>query len=892
MVRKLSLAVALALGVAPFGASALGLGEIKLKSALDQYFNADIELLSVDADTLPDVKITLASDEAFERAGVERGYLLTKLKFSTVVGPDGATAIHVSSGDPIREPFLNFLIEVNWPKGRLVREYTVLLDPPVTLARKPAQVIAPAMQPSTAAAEPQRAPAPTQPTYSHTYAQDPFSSPSEPTYSEGAVADEYGPTRKNDTLWGIAGKVKQQGASHQQMMMALFQANPDAFMRNNINNLKTGQILRVPDREEVMAMTHAEARAAFSEQVQVWRADRKPAAGGVAADEGTAVAADDAVPDAELKIASARPEGEGDAGSSEGAGSSEVIEELKADLAASHEAQVSAEQEGEEMRSRVSDLESQLGDLQRLMELKDDQLAQLQAAANQPEVPMEEEVVAEEVVVEETVAEPIPEAETEVKPEIIVAPATMPEPEPVAAPEPVPVAKVEPAKSEPVSKPKKKENLLDSLMKDPVGTLAKDPTMMGIAAGGGVILLALLWILISRRRSNSAQFQESILVSSLDEADSEQLTQEHQETASTTTEETSFLSDFSPSDIDALQDETGEVDPVAEADVYIAYGRYQQAEELIRQAIEKNPDRLELHAKLFEVLYAVKNADAYIQLAEEATSEGLPERDQAAWSKVVAMGAELAADHPLFAGAGTETTEVGEFDETEIDLTSDDLSSDDLDLDELTGLDFDDLDEPEEGQDEQDDDTGLDFDLNLDASEDEATAESDVDGDLLDLSALDTVSDEAEESDDILSLDDVDSDFAIEDTLESVELDDLDISSQNVDESEQESGVVDLSDMETLEESDSEISLDLGESEAAADEDDLLSLDDMEDSEEVAIEGEGLGDDDEVGTKLDLARAYVDMGDGEGARSILEEVMNEGNDGQKSEAQALLDQLS
>ncbi|MCP3665559.1 MAG: FimV family protein [Gammaproteobacteria bacterium] len=851
MVRKLSLAVALALGVAPFGASALGLGEIKLKSALDQYFKADIELLSVDADTLPDVKINLASDEAFERAGVERGYLLTKLKFSTVVGPDGATTIHVSSGDPIREPFLNFLIEVNWPKGRLVREYTVLLDPPVTLARKPAQVTTPATQ-SSAAAEPQRAPTTTQPTYS----QDPFTSPSEPTYSEGAAVDEYGPTRKNDTLWGIASKVKQQGATHKQMMMALFQANPEAFMRNNINNLKTGQILRVPDREDVMAMTHAEARVAFSEQVQVWRADQKPAAGGVAADEGTAVAADDvgndAVPDSELKIASARPEGEGDAGSSEGAESSEIIDELKADLTASREAQASAEQEGEEMRSRVSDLESQLSDLQRLMELKDDQLAQLQAAANQPEVPMEEEVVAEEIAVEETVseevvAESVVEAEPEVKPEIIVAPTTMPEP---------------------VSKPKKKENLLDSLMNDPVGTLTKDPTMMGIAAGGGVILLALLWILISRRRSNSAQFQESILVSSLDEADSEQLTQEHQETASTTTEETSFLSDFSPSDIDALQDETGEVDPVAEADVYIAYGRYQQAEELIRQAIEKNPDRLELHAKLFEVLYAVKNADAYIQLAEEATSEGLPERDQAAWSNVVAMGAELAADHPLFAGAGTETAEDGESDETDTDLISDDLSSDDLDLDELTGLDFDGLDEPEEGQDEQDDDAGPDFDLDLDAS-----------------------GDEAEESDEVLSLDDVSNDFAIEDTLESVELDDLDISSLNEDESEQETGVVDLSDLEKLEESDSEISLDLGETEAAADEDDLLSLDE-DDSEEVIIEDVGLGDDDEVGTKLDLARAYVDMGDGEGARSILEEVMNEGNEGQKSEAQTLLDQLT
>ncbi len=140
MVRKLSLAIALAIGIVPFGANALGLGDIHLKSALNQHFSGDINLLSVTADEIPDIKVRLASQDAFQRAGIDRPFLLTKLRFKPVAMDDGSFAVKVSSLEPIREPFLNFLIEVNWPKGKLVREYTVLLDPPVTLDRKPALV--------------------------------------------------------------------------------------------------------------------------------------------------------------------------------------------------------------------------------------------------------------------------------------------------------------------------------------------------------------------------------------------------------------------------------------------------------------------------------------------------------------------------------------------------------------------------------------------------------------------------------------------------------------------------------------------------------------------------------------------------------------------------------
>ena len=143
MIRKLSLAVAVAAALSPVGAFALGLGEINSQSALNQKFKAEIDLLSVDQEEIQDLRVNLASDDAFQRAGIERLFILTGLKFEPMYSATGQPVISVTSEDPIREPFLNFLLEVNWPKGRLVREFTVLLDPPVTLNRAPAPVSTP-----------------------------------------------------------------------------------------------------------------------------------------------------------------------------------------------------------------------------------------------------------------------------------------------------------------------------------------------------------------------------------------------------------------------------------------------------------------------------------------------------------------------------------------------------------------------------------------------------------------------------------------------------------------------------------------------------------------------------------------------------------------------------
>ncbi len=949
MVRKLSLAVALVLGVSPLASYAVGLGNIHLNSALNQYFDADIDLLSVEQDELSDIKVTLASTEAFRRSGIERPFVLTKLRFQPEQNEEGKTVIRVSSRDPIREPFLNFLIEVNWPKGRLVREYTVLLDPPATLERKPAPVEQPAMQsraPVQQTAEPE--------------------STTIPSATPESMAGEYGPTQRNDTLWGIAKRYRVEGASMEQMMLALQRANPQAFIDQNINKLKTGQILRIPQADEVLEMSRREATNEYRDQLQEWQADRAPVErmadeeGGVmpSSTEGSSTGA-------ELKIASARPSGEGTAGPSEGADDGEVLEQLKQDLMASEEAKQAALQEAEVARSRVEDLESQLEDLQRLYSLKSDQLAQLQNTAEEAQtsdsgmaMPAEEMASDSSPVMEDEGTQgesPILADEGET-----TSPVMEQEPVPAEQPKPATMAEQPAVKAEaPVKKapppamPKKEESFLDTVM--------QDPTLLGAGVAGILVLLALGWVVISRRRSSRADFQESILINTIDDTDSEQLpgvVPEADDPASHSTEETSFLSDFSPSDIDALQDETGEVDPMAEADVYIAYGRYQQAEELIRQAIDKDPERVELKHKLFEILFATKDKDGFVALAESASAEGLDKKDANGWAKVVDMGAKLAAGHALFSGGST-----GGMDDDDLASLEDELSLDSelgldepsssvdliseapgkteeeddtlgsLSMDEASGLegldDLDDLDDLsldsdlEPTRDSESDVIDLELDEVAGAADEVGTdTEPSLDAESFSLDDLDTdlsigeksESAESDSEDFSLTLDSLDSEesldeesaFSIEDPLETAELDDLevDIEEDTASEPEAESldeGVIDFSDSLQLEEGDSQVfdTLELEQVEAATDdglESDSFSLDDLDQDDEddsLFHEGGDPGDKtDEVNTKLDLARAYVDMEDAEGARSILEEVLKEGSEGQQNEAQALLDKLS
>ncbi len=864
MIRKLSLAVAVATALSPVGAFALGLGDIHSHSALNQSFQAEIDLLSVNQDEIRDIRVNLAPQDAFDRAGIERLFLLSDLKFTPMYTAAGKPVISVTSSDPIREPFLNFLLEVNWPKGRLVREYTVLLDPPVTLNRAPEQVAAPRVA--------------TTPSTQESRALMRQTRPMPATAMGGEGGREYGPVQPNDNLWSIAQTMRNADESVEQVMMALQRYNPDAFMNDNVNNLKVGQVLRLPEGADVTSMSRQAAREEFLAQTRAWRSGRTGVSGAAAPSQAAPPARD------RLKLISAKPEG-GEAAAREGGAE---VSRLEQEIMLVRESNESALQENEALRDRVQELEEQIDNIQRLVTLKSDELAKMQQAqqiagermeeaqapvaeapvaeapAVEPAVTVTEEQPAEAPTTEGMVSEEPPSVTVVEQPAQVEVPAPAVAPETPAPSEAAPEAKpqkpavveapAQPAPVEPPAAPasEKKVGYFDNLK--------GNTTLMGIVGAVAVLLIGMLWMIMRRRKEAEAEFAESILVSpdsemagaGKDEADS----------LNEPSDETSFMSDFSPSDIDALQDETGEVDPLSEADVYIAYGRYQQAEELIKQAIDKFPDREELKHKLLEIYFSAKKSKEFTALAQELHNGGLEASNPSAWSKVASMGKDLNPGHALFAGAAgaVGASLVGDEDLEDLGLDLGDEFSEmskpaeQAQVDELDSMDL----------------SGLD---NLDEMDSEnLVADMALDSEFLDKMELG-------------------GEQAVEEL--DIDLGEVDLSTEGVDNTEDSplalDDSIDLADSESLDNMDLEsIERELeGLSDNLVDEEPLELPEDV--SEEISLD---LDSTDEVTTKLDLARAYIDMGDNEGAKSILDEVVAEGTVQQKQEAQELLDSLS
>jgi len=267
MMRRL--VTILLLAAVPGLAAALGLGKIELNSGLNQPFDARIELLSPSAEEIQSLNVDLADSKAFRRAGIDRPFLLSKLKFEVEVNDSGADYIHITSEDPIREPFLNFLLVANWSSGRLFREYTVLLDPPMYDPN--AGRLAPEEPAPTTDASPREATERQADRAQRRQAETVATAPPQSSPGNGGDDGVYGPTSTNDTLWSIAEAVRpDDSVSIQQMMLALLRANPEAFIDNNVNGLKSGYILRLPDAANINRLSRAEALAEVRSQYAFW----------------------------------------------------------------------------------------------------------------------------------------------------------------------------------------------------------------------------------------------------------------------------------------------------------------------------------------------------------------------------------------------------------------------------------------------------------------------------------------------------------------------------------------------------------------------------------------------------------------------------------------------
>ena len=623
--RTLALAVASCMSLAPLVAEAAGLGKLTVLSGLGQPLRAEMEI-GATRDELVGMTARLAPQDAFKQAGVDFATVLLDLRFAVEKRPNGQAVVKVTSAKPINEPFLDFLVELNWPSGRLVREYTFLLDPPEIAAMQASRPVVQARVVETvrgsAAERPKAEMATARPMPAARPAVE-----AKPSGTGGATRV----VQKGDTLRKIASETRHDGVSLEQMLVGLFRNNPDAFIAENVNRLKAGAILNVPDKVAVETVSEAEAKQIYVRHAGDWNAYRQklatstaaaPAkeetvAGQASAGKITAKVEEKATPAEQAKdqVKVARAD----------AAAKALADGKAAEMAAE---QVARDKALKEAQERLAVLEKNFNELQKLLELKDQKLAELQKgqAAAVPAEPLKPVEMPK-------AAEPEPTAPVAKVEEAGKA---------VEAPKAVEPPKQEPPKQEPpkpaTPPPTEEPGLIDGLLEDPVP----------LAAGGGIVALLLAYFVAKRRRTSNASMETTAapMPSSLGPNSVFRMTGGQSVDTGNTPPQTGEFSQTGPGTID-----TDEVDPVAEADVYMAYGRDTQAEEILLEALQKDPQRTAIHAKLLEIYAARRSVKQFETLAGELYGQtgGLG----ADWAKVAALGLALDPNNPLYSNAGS-----------------------------------------------------------------------------------------------------------------------------------------------------------------------------------------------------------------------------------------------
>ena len=624
-------------------AHAAGLGKLTVLSSLGQPLRAEIELTTESRDEAGALIAKLASAEAFRQANIDFNSALNTLHFS-VEQRGERQFIRVTSAQPLNEPFVDMLLELSGPNGRLVREYTFLLDPPDLRSTQTAQVApvpTPASEPSAvkapqSAAEsvPALQPGPLEkPADVKKTRQAAVSKPVKLVPQSASEAkDEAQPggykVKSGDSLGKIAGQLRKSGVSLDQMLVALHQANPNAFVGNNMNRLKAGQILSLPSTDTVRSINRSEAHSIVLAQSVDFNNYRAQLAGQTAAAAPQKSA--ESKQSAGGKIAAKVEE--------KSTPAAEAKDKLKlsntmsasgatADKSAagSAEDKIAKEKAAAEANARVKELEKNVSDLQKVLEIKNKSLAeqQKQADAVKAEAKPVAPAASAPAASAPTVSTPATEA---IKPAVPVAPTSK-----ASAPAPV-----KPKPAAPPAEP----SMIDALMDNPL-----------VLPGLGALLVALGGLgIYSARRKKSKQFEDSIISDSSLKANSLFGSTGGQ---SVDTNNSVFNSSFTPS---VSQLDTNEVDPVAEADVYIAYGRDAQAEEILKEALRTQPERHAVRVKLLEIYSNRKDLRAFEVMATELY--GLTKGEGDEWAQAAVMGAVIDANNPLYAGS-KETKQTG-----------------------------------------------------------------------------------------------------------------------------------------------------------------------------------------------------------------------------------------
>ena len=631
--HKLSLAIALALTSSPL--LAMGLGQIQVRSQLGQPLVAEIPLSVDNPAEAASLQVSMAPARDFQRAGISLNQMAVPLQFTVATNARGERVIRVTTVDPVREPYLDFLLQVNWSNGRLLREYTVLLDPPNYAPATPAATAAPTASQSAATT----AAAPAAATAAPVGAARSTAVPT--TGAPRAAGDTYGPVKNGETLTQVAHAVRPDSkVSMDQVMVALLAANPNAFVRGNINGLKRGAILRIPSAQQISARSAAAATAEVRRQIEDWRgAAPKPTLLAGAGESGAPSRSPAAAPAAGGRLQLVPPAAAGQsaatrAGVAGGTGSA-AIAGLKADLARAQESLVSQRQQSDDLKARLKAVEGINSKNQQLLALKNDEIAELQrklaqagkagaattAAAATPGALKPELWPNSNPAAAASAAKPAVAASTTVR--AAAAPATS-----VAA------AASAPAAAGSASKPVVAKPAAPKPAPIPE---AIEPTPWYLQTwalgGGGLIVLLLILLGLRSRRGKSAPASAAIPASSI-------------------------ADQFGDGPFGAHAD--SESESAHEGDAEVTSLRAQMAE---------YPGDAGLHLELVSLYYARRDVAGFEAAAESMHAEVDPASTE--WQAVEAMGEELSPHHPLFARASSAADATATHAETAPDADGD-----------------------------------------------------------------------------------------------------------------------------------------------------------------------------------------------------------------------------
>lgn len=620
-------------------AYALSLGRLTVQSALGEPLRAEIDVLEITPEEAASLRTSIAAPEAFASAGLEYHSALGSLQSSLQRRSDGRNVIRLSSDKSINEPFVDLILEVNWASGRIVRDYTMLFDPPAlrspnTPAPTLAQTPAPASKPSAPApAAPNPSADPAAPAVQASPGKAaPVAKPARvatsPATAKETAASKDGSSEQitvkaGDTAGKLAQTHKPAGVSLDQMLVAMLATNPQAFIGDNVNRIRQGAVLNLPDAAKAQEVSPERATQMVQAQSKDFNQFRKQLAS--------------TVPTQNVESASQKASGKVESAVEDKKPTANAPDKLtlsKGAVQGKSAEEIAKERAAQEANARAAELQKNKADLEKIA-------SQLPATANKP-------ASAEPA----PAAPPAPPATPPATPAVAVsppaaaapapqpapaqsAPVTEPAPAPApAAPAPAPAADTPVPASVSIEEP----GLLDTLMEDPIVPLA----------GGAAVLagLGFAWLRLRQRKKKSAQVDSSFLESRLQPDSFFGASGGQRIDTNNDSNVTGSSMVYSPSQLDAADD----VDPVAEADVYLAYGRDLQAEEILKEAAKNNPGRLAIHTKLLEIFSKRRDARSFEESAVAAYKITGPNSPD--WQRICEIGLGLDPQNPLYQPGG------------------------------------------------------------------------------------------------------------------------------------------------------------------------------------------------------------------------------------------------